>query len=94
MKIDGYDNTLVCENEDLQTVLSYFKEYRKIPECLELALLKIVSEQIALGHIDYKTIDEYLMALPNNFINKTIKDINAMFSSFSKVTYRVFQSSL
>lgn len=46
MKIDIFDNTLVCEKEDLQSVLTYFKEDRKIPEYIEKSILKIVLNKL------------------------------------------------
>jgi ribosomal protein RSM22 (predicted rRNA methylase) len=88
MKIDEFDFTLICENDDLQTVLAYFKENRKMPEYIEISVLKVILEQIFEKQVDYESIDDYLMCLPDNFVKQTISDINSMFSRYSKVAYK------
>ncbi len=88
MKIDNFDNTLVCDREDLQTVFCYFKEFRVLPEYLEKSILKIVLEQIYKKSILLSTVKEYLNALPDNFIKNSITDINGMFSTQYKANYK------
>ncbi len=89
MKIDSFDGSLVCENEDLQTVLSYFKENRKIPEYIEISILKIITKVLCTKEISHNSVDDYLLSLPNGFIKQTANEINLMFSRDIKVkTYK------
>ena len=87
MKIDSFDNTLICEHEDLQTVLAYFKNDRILPNYIEKLVLKLIVEQVYSKEIIFDSLEEYLAYLPNEFIQKTIADINSMFSKHAKVAY-------
>jgi ribosomal protein RSM22 (predicted rRNA methylase) len=88
MKVDSFDNTLICENEDLQTVLSYFKENRRMPEYIEKFVLKIIFIKIFGESIELETADEYLERLPLSFAQKTLRDIKTMFTRNKKVLYK------
>jgi SAM-dependent methyltransferase len=88
MKIDSFDDTLVCENEDLQTILSYFKENRRMPEYIEKFVLKIIIEKTSGKNVDLETVDEYLSKLPLSFVQKSLQDIKTMFTLNNKVSYK------
>lgn len=87
MRIDDFDHTLVCDEEDLQTVLAYFKDYRVLPDYIEISVLKIILSQFNKGFHDFKTVDDYFRLIPDHYINKIIKDINSMFYPQSKAEY-------
>ncbi len=85
MKIDSFDNTLICENDELETVLSFFEERREIPEYIELSILRVVSKKLGLQ--DFRTINEYLNNLPKNFMDYLISTVNGMYSSNCQINY-------
>jgi hypothetical protein len=85
MKVDSFDNTLVCEKSDLQEALSYFKDSRKIPEYIEISILKCVLKRLGIETNRLMSIDDLLSLLPSSFIKKCIQDINTMFTT--KVDY-------
>lgn len=87
MKIDDFDNTLVCDQEDMQTVLSFFKEYRVLPEYIEKAILKVIIEELYNKNISFISIEDYLNSMPCGFIKNAIADINTMFSAKYKANY-------
>ena len=87
MKIDDFDNTLICDKDDLETVLSYFKDYRMLPEYIEKAILSVVLTQINNKPVICDDIDQCLEQLPDIFVKKTILDINTMFSYQKKAEY-------
>ena len=87
MRIDDFDNTLVCDKEDLQTVLSYFKDYRILPNYIEIAILKIILCQLNINFQGLKTIDDYFKYIPDDYIDFIIKDINTMFCKQLKAEY-------
>ena len=87
MRIDDFDHTLVCDEEDLQTVLAYFKDYRVLPEYIEISVLKIILSQFNKAFHDYKTVYDFFRLIPDHYINKIIKDINYMFYPQSKAEY-------
>lgn len=88
MKIDSFDNTLVFEKEDLQTVLSYFKDSRKLPEYLEKSVLQVILHKIGQGNTELKSLEEYLEFLPLSFVGKTVENIKVMFAGTNKVSYK------
>lgn len=87
MRIDELDNTLVCDNEDYNTILSYFKEYRVLPNYIEKSILKIILRHLLKKPIMRNTIDEYMELIPDEFIRKAIFDINTMFNPKLKSDY-------
>lgn len=87
MRIDDFDHTLVCDEEDFQTVLGYFKDYRALPDYIEISVLKILLNRFNKGSYDFKTVDDYFRLIPDDYINKIIKDINSMFCPQSKAEY-------
>lgn len=86
MKVDIFDNTLISENDEYSTVLSFFKEKRIFPQYIELCILKIISGQKD-AH-EYSTVNEYLDNLSANFIIKEINTIDEMYRFKSKVSYK------
>ncbi len=88
MKVDVIDNTLISEECEFETVLSFFKEKRKFPEYIELYILKIISEQIGIGTNEYFTAEEYLNNLPTCFIKREISSIDEMYGCKSKISYK------
>ncbi len=87
MRIDEFDHTLVCDEEDLQTVLSYVKDYRVLPDYIESSILKIILERRRnLAH-DIKTIDDYFQFITDDEVEAFIYDINSMFFAHSKADY-------
>lgn len=88
MKIDSFDNTLVFEKEDLQTVLSYFKDNRKLPEYLEKSVLQVILHKIGQGNIELESLEKYLECLPLSFVQRTVEDIRTMFAGTKKVSYK------
>jgi SAM-dependent methyltransferase len=87
MRIDDFDHTLVCDNKDKQTILEYFKNYRVLPEYIEIAILKIIIEELKIDLDGYQSVNDLLMLLPNSFTTSIIKDINSMFTQHSKAEY-------
>ena len=85
MKIDNFDNTMICENDEFESVLSFFKENREIPEYIELSILKIVSKKMGLQ--DCYTIKEYLNNLPKDFVDYIISTISRMYGNNFQVNY-------
>ncbi len=88
MKVDSFDNTLVFENNDLQTVLLYFKENRRMPEYIERAMLRVILEKTTRNDMELETVDEYFSRLPLSFVQKTITDITILFSRNIEVSYK------
>lgn len=88
MKVDCFDNTLVCEKDDLQYSLSYFKDNRKVPEYVEKAILEYIYKKLKLSYSDNKSINELLENLPNDFIRQSIFEINTMFITPNEVEYK------
>jgi hypothetical protein len=93
MKIDALDKTLICEYNDLQEALSYFKETRKIPAYLEQSILEYILEELNVESGESGSIEEYLEILPREFIQKSINDINSMFTGNQEVQYQHFYLS-
>ena len=87
MKIDNFDNTLICEKDDLQVALSYFREFRKLPEHIEKAILGIVLKQLNIKASGLLTINNYLELLPEEFVRKAIYNINSMFKVNKEIVY-------
>ena len=61
MKIDNFDNTMICEMMNLNQCFHFSRKIAKIPEYIELSILKIVRK---MGLQDCYTIKEYLNNLP------------------------------
>ena len=87
MKIDIIDNTLVCEDNDLQTTLSYIKGDRKFPTYIEQGIIKIIFKTLEKEYNDKLNIENQLDLLPKEFIEKTVYDINNMFSKNGVIDY-------
>jgi SAM-dependent methyltransferase len=88
MKVDCYDNTMICEDPDLQDVFIYFKNDRIIPDYIEKAILKTIHSKLLSQFDESGTVYEYLEKLPLDFVKKTIKDINTIFSNNGNVSYK------
>ena len=87
MRIDEFDHTLVCDAEDLQSVLSYFKDYRVLPDYIECTILEIILKQLNFVVHDTKTIDDYFQLIPDEIVEDFIYNINSMFSTRQKADY-------
>lgn len=87
MNIDSFDNTLVCKNDDFQTVLSFFKDTREVPNYIEKSILEIILYKLYSKDYCFETIEEYLECLPDRFVQDIIQNINSMYFNQSKVSY-------
>lgn len=90
MKIDVIDNTLICENNDLQQTLSYFKEFRQMPEFFEMAILELLLDELEIEKKVPASLDTYLKQLPEDFVEQSIIDINNKFNANQEVKYNNF----
>lgn len=87
MKIDSYDNTLICEDTDVKNVLLYIKDYRLLPEYIEMLILKIIAEQADLTQYSLTTVDEFFENVDKVYMKKIIENINIMFFNDEPVLY-------
>ena len=90
MKIDVIDNTLICENNDLQQTLSYFKEFRQMPEFFEMAILELLLDELEIEKKVPASFDTYLKQLPEDFVEQSIININNKFNANQEVKYNNF----
>ncbi|MBV1820521.1 hypothetical protein L0P54_10720 [Anaerosalibacter bizertensis] len=90
MKVDSFDNTLICEGEDLQEALSYFKNYREIPVYVEEAILRLILDKLGYENINFDVLEELLNKLPNDFVERSINGIHTVFNRNKKVDYENF----
>ena len=93
MRVDHFDNTMICESDDLQEALSYFKEARQMPEYIEKSIIELIFAELHIQSKEAATISQSFELLPAEFIKKTINDINAMFNSNREVQYDNFYLS-
>lgn len=93
MKVDFWDDTLICEHQDLQETLSYFKNDRKTPKYIERAILDYIYKQLHLKINENDSIEKKLNALPAGFIQKSLQDINSMFNTNKKIDYSKYHLS-
>ena len=68
--------------------MSYFKDFRNIPEYIEVLILEQVFNNLNIKSNHLIQIEDYLDALPEEFICKTIIDINTMFGKYKKANYK------
>lgn len=87
MKIDDFDCTMVCDENDLQTVFSYFKDFRVVPEYIEIAIMQIILDKTIQKKYEFNSFNEYITMFPDRIINSIIKDINNMYDYKSKTEY-------
>lgn len=87
MRVDDFDNTLVCEPGDMCYMVKYFKQYISIPEYIEKGIIYIIFKYLGIGRIPYNTIEKELAQIPRGFLEKIIKSINNMFVDNDKVIY-------
>lgn len=93
MKVDAFDNTLICENDDLQTSLNYINENRQLPDEIEKSIIKIIYSELGLQCNNKLEIEKQLELLPKKFIEKTVCDINHMFSDDKLIDYTKYHLS-
>jgi len=87
MKIDNFDNTLVCDEEDFQIILSYFQNSSLVPDYLERAILRIILDKFGIETNNSDDVEELFSFIPEHYIQKFIKDINNMFQQNKKADY-------
>src|SRR5690554_2158559 len=87
MKIDDFDYTMVCDENDLQTVFSYFKDFRVVPEYIEIAIMQVILDKTIQKKYEFNAFNEYITMFPEHIINSIIKDINNMYDYKSKTEY-------
>lgn len=87
MKIDSFDNTLICEYDDLQTSLSYIKENRILSEEIERSIIKVIFNELGLYYDVDKEIKEHIELLPKQFVKNAVYDINNMFINNKVIDY-------
>lgn len=87
MRVDDFDNTLVCEPGDLSYMVKYFKQYISIPEYIEKGIIDIIFKYLGIDRIPYNTIEKELARIPKGALEKIIKSINNMFFDNDKIIY-------
>ncbi len=87
MRVDPFDNTLVCDSEDLQTALSYFQEDRVTPDHIEKAVLQTALAAVSGKKVIYDTVDEYFAQFPEKLLQKTVNVVKRMYVTKEKTDY-------
>ena len=88
MRVDILDNTIICEEDDLQKSLNYIDENRELPIEIEKAILYVILEELGLEYDDSLSFEDNLNALPKDFLKEIIWDINTMFKINDIIDYR------
>lgn len=88
MRVDILDNTIICEEDDLQKSLNYIDETRELPIEIEKAILYVILEELGLEYDDSLSFEDNLNALPKDFLKEIIWDINTMFKINDIIDYR------
>lgn len=87
MRIDSIDGTMICNDEDIQTVLSCLSGKKRLSEYIEKYILEIVLKQLKFNKSNESEISEMLDRLPDAFMKETVNSIEGMYIMNENVNY-------
>lgn len=79
MRVDPLDNTLICNNDDLQISLCLHRGDCVLPVEIELGLLRIAYEAEDIEPYTGESIEDAFEHMPKRLLNRIVAQINELF---------------